>query len=409
VLICLEERFRPPYLARPWRRDLLCVGMLAVLAALLLPVYNAGGDRYISDVAGVLVSPYLLVSLGFLLALRQGALDLSVWAVMAAAGLAAAGLIQAGFSPGWAMLAAVALGAGIGAVQGALVAGLRLPAGLVTLLMAVLIVWACGRLVAGREVSVPDSTFDQWHLRGTAAQEVHSATGEVRQELVRTDLPMIYTWIALVVGLYTATMLVLMLVDMRQVARARLHGRRALPPRVRPRLFAVLCASGALAAAGGAVWLLAVGRTPVPTRIVGDLRVCAAAVLAGGLFLGGRSRTLIAGILLPPALLVATAWQQNVLPSLLGGYDAHVLLLVGMAATVQAIWALASNPTQPRQSGLLLAATAGAGGVLLTAGTAWAPYPAWLVLGGLGIALWAAGVALAAGAEAMRAMRGAQP
>ncbi|HAU36877.1 MAG TPA: hypothetical protein DCX07_04085, partial [Phycisphaerales bacterium] len=107
----MEDKLAPADLVRPWARDLACIALLAALSAVLLPTWQADGDFYRSNVVGVMLSPCLPAALGMLLALRCGAIDLSVWGVMGVGGLVAAGLIRAGVPA--AMAFAAAGGAGL--------------------------------------------------------------------------------------------------------------------------------------------------------------------------------------------------------------------------------------------------------------------------------------------------------
>jgi hypothetical protein len=105
--------------------------------------------------------------------------------------------------------------------------------------------------------------------------------------------------------------------------------RRALPW--------ALVASGTLAGWGGALSLLDLGRAGVPNHPVGDLRVPAAALLAGAWYLQSSHRRVLTGVLLPPAMLLATAfvpaWDLS-----RWGYQLQLLVLMGLTLLVQLGW-----------------------------------------------------------------------
>jgi len=334
------------------------MGLLVLLAGMLLPVWGLDAQRYESNVTGEMVSAYLPVALAMMLALRCGALDLSAWSVMGLGGLVAAGLINAGVPVWLAFVAAGAAGLGVGLVNGLLVSAARLPSIVVTLLVALAIVYAADHVIPGRSVAIPDGTFDDWHLTRAVA------AGEDGQAHI-VAFPLLVTRMLLSAGAYAATMLLLVGGDLLRMARRAVPGERRLLDSRRWQLFAALCASGLLAGLGGAIWLLDAGKAPLPTRCVDDLRPLAAAILAGGLLLGGRSRTLLAGICLPPALLVATIWRQEVWPLQINGYDLNLVLLMAMTLAAHASLSAAVGLGRRRWT---LAAVMTVMGVLLAAG-----------------------------------------
>jgi len=118
----------------------------------------------------------------------------------------------------------------------------------------------------------------------------------------------------------------------------------------RRRLAAALCASSALAACGGVVWLLATHRTPVPHRLVDDLRIPAAAILAGGMYLAGPNRSLLAVALLPMAVVVAALWTEQFAPLEVGGWWFQAAV---PAAVAQVAFVAADRGCRPRRSGRL--------------------------------------------------------
>ena len=392
-----EQRFRPPILGNAWARDLLGLGLLMALMLVLLPISTSPG-RYPSHLAGQLLSTYLLVALGFTLALRRGAIDLSVWALSGMGGVAAAMAIHAGVAPLWAMAAGIGLGLLVGAFNGLTVALVRLPsiavslamaagtgwlvawvaipagmkplwavlaavgAGLlagainallvrsrhlpsfiVTLVVAFVAVWGAQKITHGwaaaapprgeflkdRAIHVPSSVFDAWHFSSQVAEEEGGKAPGAAQggEAAQTPwLPLSLTRMVLVAGVYILTMVVLMVAS--NAAKRGVNVSEAW------QLFAALCASGALAAAGGTFWMLDQSSAPIPTRPVDDLRVPVAAVLAGAALFGGRGRTLLAMICLPSALMLATLWRQEAWDFYFYGYELQMILLLGMILMV---------------------------------------------------------------------------
>jgi len=341
-LFTLEEKLRPPFLVDPWPRDVAGVGFGLALGAMLGAAWNVGQQRYLTDVVGQMASFYLLVSLGFLLVLRCGGVDLSVWVLAGLGGIVAAALIQAGLPAVLAFAAAVGLGASAGAVNGVLTIGLRVPSPIVTFATAGALWWALGAIGGTADRALSESSMSYWGLWPA--------------------FPPLVTRMLFVAAVYAVVMLVLLAAD----ASPKL--RRGLTPSAR--LFWALCASGALASLAGASWLIDHNVAPVPSRPIGDLRIVTAAILAGGAFFGGRGRTMLAGVCLPGALLLTTIWRQEVGILPLGGYQLQVLLLGGMCIVVQVAMAGAIASRRPAR----LVAVAGAAlatlGVLLVARSA---------------------------------------
>ena len=300
-MFCLEEKLCPKLLAVSHARDAFGIFLPAVLLGILLCADGAGWRMDALDVAERVASLYLLAAMGFLLALRCGAIDLSVWANAAMGGLVAATLINAGFSPWLAFGAGAGAGLLAGAVNGALVAGIGLPSVVVTAVVAVALLFLMRSF--GGPVVIADQAFDGW--------------------LVTPRAPLVTVRILFVGTVYLLTMLVLMLGGVLRTDRTEIHHRRSL--------LTALSASGALAGLAGACWLIDHSRAPVLTRPVGDLRIPVAAVLAGGAFLAGPGRLLLAGAILPVALLTAGLWRQQVWDLQFKGFSLQLILLAGCA------------------------------------------------------------------------------
>jgi ribose/xylose/arabinose/galactoside ABC-type transport system permease subunit len=306
--LVLEDMLRPPEPADPWSRDVLSVALLLILAAVLIPAWDIGPANFQHTVVGNMASFLLLPTLGFLLALRCGAIDLSVWVNAGLGGVVAAVLIARGVSAPLAFAAGGGVGLAAGCLNGLLVAGAGIPSVAATLAVAAGTVWALGAVLPARSVAIPDLTFEGW--------------------LAGHPSPMLAARVLTVAVLYLGALALVMVLDVA-VWRGVQFGRRVS-------VFAALAASGALSALGGACWLIDSGRAPVPTRVVDDLRVPAAAVLAGALFLGRRGREVLAAMSLPAALLLATIWRQEAwsLPAPGHGYALQLLVLAGMTVVV---------------------------------------------------------------------------
>ena len=365
-MFCLEDKLRPPAHANPAGRDVFCLLLLVGLAVSMLG--GRGGDN-ISWVglANHATSVHLLPALGFLLALRCGAIDLSVWVSWGLAGVVAASLIKAGLSPGWAFAAGLAAGLAMGAVNAVCVAVARLPSIAVTPAVACLVMLGLHALVGTdpREIEVPFDVFGRW----ADALGFHHPT--MRRAIVGT--------------VHIAALLTLLL-------SGRL-GRR-LRPSSRLLTGIALCASGALAATAGLCWLLDHARAPVPTRLVDDLRVPVAAVVAGGAFLSGPGRTALAAAWLPMVLVVVTVWLQEVWQVEASGYWLQLLLLGGMVLVSHMAGGEAMAARRGRGGMAMAAAVLTAMGIVTLGGSAGVARGTVMVFRITAMGLWLAGAVL---------------
>jgi len=315
-------------------RHWLGLVLIGVLSVMLLPAWGLDASFFSVDASGQhaeagdtfartlgqLASFHLLVAMAFWVALRRGAVDLSVWAVSGLGGLVSASLINAGLPVGSALALAVGAGLAVGAVNGLVTAWTRLSSPAFTLIVAAVIVAAAGLLCSERALRVPDDTFSAI----VPADEPDADPG--RAARAATPLSSRKLRMLLVAVVYSAGMVVLLCWGM---ASRRRHW--SAPDRAGT--FAAMAASGALSAAAGAFWLVDHGSAPLPTRLVGDLRVPAAAILAGGMLWLGPGRTLLSGLFLPVSVLLATAWRQEVTavaPLRGSGYAGQLLLLTAM-------------------------------------------------------------------------------
>ncbi len=352
----LEERLRPTAHALPVGREILGIVIIVLLAARLLPGWVADWNTtWFNDDMGQMARPYLLPALAMLLALRQGAIDLSVWMCFALGNLVAAWGVNAGL-PAW---SALALGSAAGLVPGAasalLVSRLRVPAPIVTLVVAVALLFVMQGTFK-QTIRVGDDAFINWHLlRETAASAAADSDGAPVEWI---NAPLGATRTLLSAGVLSFVLVALLGLNMR--AREEDGGDR------RKKLFAALLAGGALSAAGGAIWTLGNMHAPVPHAIVGDLTIPAAALLAGAAFYVHGGGTLLAGILLPPAMLLSIIWRDV---WFLGyeGWDMQVLLLIGMVLVLHLAAGRALRPIIRLRWAYTLAALAALAGLLVMA------------------------------------------
>ena len=431
-MVSPEDKLGPPRGGESLPRDMLTIAVVTGLAV-VLPV---GWPIQFNTVL-----PWnLLPALGLMLALRRGAIDLSVWAAAGLGGLAAAGAMNAGYSPIWVLAAAMGAGLAVGAVNAALVAGVRVPSVIVTAVVGLAVVWGAGQFTHGRSVAIAESAYDGWHLTRTVTvpgDEVgptedagdampattRAATRAAVPATMRAAVPATMraatraavpakpqaageeaageeaavqeVWLplratrAMVVGLiYSVVVVVLVGMLPVEVRRTKRDGRWGL--------VAALCASGLLAGAGGMCWLLDHPMSaPVPTRLVDGLQVPTAVVLAGTLFLG-RWRTTLAVFCLPVAMLLSAAWRQQVWDLYFAGYSLQLGLLAVLVVGVHACFACASTgwPLGRWLGGLGTAAAVG--GILLVAAAAgYGTHQVRHRFHVAGLVVWLAGIAAA--------------
>jgi rhamnose transport system permease protein len=400
-------------LARAWPRDLVWLLLLASLAAALAPFLRvdwaglfgapAGGheafrqgrayDELLSGVTRKMASFYLPMALGWLLCLRCGAIDLSVWVVSSLSGVVAARCILAQAPPWEGMALGVLVGAAVGALNGLLTAVARIPSIIATFLTGLAILFAMQWVQPDRQVVVPDRTFDQWHLPvptapGLAAPGAQVGSPTEVPSAEEESQPLFVTQMLLALAAYSLVMIVLLTMDWFRP--------KAWGPGSRRKLWFSMVASGALAAVGGGLWLLDHGKAPVSTRLVDDFTVPVAALLAGGTFLGGRGRTLLAAVFLPGALLLTNLWREDVWLFQWHAYPLQVALLVCLVLLVQAAGSDFTAGKRAYRAGPLASAVlAAAGIVLLAVGAAIRPDTGrWIQSAGLAIWALAAGVLL---------------
>lgn len=308
--------------------------LLAGLAIVLLPLAGvdpgavAQGDadefQYVfRSLIGPMASIYLLMALGFLLCLRVGAVDQGMWAVSSLGGWAAASLINRGLAPSAAIIGGAIVGSAIGLIHGAVTCMFRLPSALVTLVSAGVIVLVMSMQGTDR-VTVSGKVFEGWHMTVVVDQQQEADDEDAPPATVRVEhsQPLYVTRMMLVIAIYSVVLGAMMLGEMIAPGWALAY-RRGL-------LAAALVVSGALSGAAGGLWLLDHNAAPMASRPIDNLLPVSAAVLAGGLMLAGKGRSLLAGVLLPFAMLLATIWQANILHIQRFGYSLQTLMLIVM-------------------------------------------------------------------------------
>jgi hypothetical protein len=367
TLPTLEEKLAPRDDGLAPQRDVPVVGLLVLLALVLVPGW--AGREYTRR---MLLSSEMLLALAFLLALRWGAVDLSVWMVSDLAAALATWLLGHGYPADVAIAASLLTGAAVGALNGLVVARLRGPAPLVTLVTAVVVMFGLRAAVGHGGLSLPDANAPRL--------------------LTPFDPTMSAALLA-----YVLVLLVLMVLSVSRVGRD--IGRRW-------GLALALTASGLVSAAGGICWLVDHSSAPVASVPIGELRVPAAAVLAGGALLAGPRRAVLSVLCLLPALLVATVWRQQAAAAWAGGYFLHVGGLLVMAVGCHVMLKSALTPSA-RWTAWLWALMA-VGGLLLVALTARSDVPGertLLAAAGGGVFL----AAVAGGAASRVASRKSSP
>lgn len=361
------EPISPP---QPGRHvELYVAALLAVVGAPLIVGSTLSGilggwtcsqAAYVFDLVDLMLSRWLLPALGLVLVLRCRSVDLSVWMGFALGSAVGAAVVGAGGHPVAALAAVVATGLALGLLNAAAVTLARVPALVATALSALACYGVAWLLTGGQALNVSPEGLAIWSGPNWPTR--------------------------LTAGLYVATMLTA-LVLIRLSHRAGLSRRSALA--------AAMVGSGVLSALGGLCWLARSGQAPAPTWRLIDLSVIAAAVLAGAVVFRGPGRSLLAGVLLPPAMLVATVWQFQVwdvpdCPVAVSG-----LALTGMVLAAQ--WAFVRSAGAGAVRHLLCPALA-AGGIAVVAVSV-LPLPlgrhSAAILGAAGAAVWLAGSACA--------------
>jgi D-xylose transport system permease protein len=298
--------------------SLQTLGMLGALAAIVLIFSIATQGTFLSPRNLSLLSRQMAVTgmlaTGMVLVMVAGQIDLSVGAVAGLCGAVAAMLcVQAGFGVGTAFLAALLLGALLGAAQGVLVARLEMPSFIVTLGGMLVFQGALLGLTKGVSV-VPPAGFlalgqDYLSTGGTwaLALAVAAAALWMRRRAWKSALAIAAASLGLALlfnayeGLPLPVVLMLCLALLFWwIARHTPFGRHlyaiggnrdaafyaGIP--IGSRIIAAFTLMGAVAAAAGLVLCARVGAASSDAGRMLELDAIAAAVIGGTSLLGGR-------------------------------------------------------------------------------------------------------------------------
>jgi rhamnose transport system permease protein len=270
---------------RRHRREMsvaLALGTLCGVLAAVRPAYFAGGNLIDMFLASL---PVLVIAAGMTIVMLAGEIDISVGSAFAVSAVAAGVLAKAGLPTPIVFLLICGLGAALGALNGALVAYLRLPSIVVSLAM----------MIALRDAL-------RWSTQGAWVQE----------------LPPGFQWMGLSQGAYplAAGALVAVLIaavgwGLRYTAAGRfLYATGSSPDAARlagidtslVKLSAFACL-GALTGLAAIVNAMRFNQIPANTGLGLELKVIAAVVVGGTAITGGRGT--LTGTVLGVALLGA--------------------------------------------------------------------------------------------------------
>jgi len=334
--------------------------LMVLLAALLVPPWAQAGTLRQPDMVRQILSPWVLPALGLALVMRHGGIDLSVWVVFTLGAIVSARLTGNGAHPLAVLAAVLAVGVAFGIVHALGTARLRLPSWAVTLATAAAGMWLGSRLSGGEVLTLSREDLTRWPA--------------TENELYFTG--------AFILG---TIVLVLNVSTIRHVRHAG-SGSGSLS--------AAMIASGALSALGGLCWLLKDGRTPMPGHLVADLRVLAAAVLAGAASLRNGGRSALVCMLVPFTFMLATIWWEWVWPTQDWPVDLNLVALTVMAFVPQ--WAYVRALRRPGWVAKLWPTLAALGLLSLAASAAPRAAERDVPRTALGVGLWLLGSGVAA-------------
>jgi rhamnose transport system permease protein len=260
----------------------IAIAALTGLLAIAAPGYFAGenlSDLFLANI------PVLVVALGMALVILTGQIDISVGSVFAICSVAAGVLAKSGLPAPAAAVGACLIGAGLGAVNGALVAYIGIPSIVVTL----------ASMVALRDAL-------RWQTQGAWVQ----------------DLPPNFQWFGLTQAAYPTvtflTVAVLVLLfgwGLRNVAAGRaiyatgsnIEGARLAGIDTSLVVFSVFVVTGVLTGLAAVVNSVRFNQIPSNTGLGLEMKVIAAVIVGGASITGGVGT--IAGTVLGVILLGA--------------------------------------------------------------------------------------------------------
>jgi len=276
---------------RHYARELSVAGALALLLLILAVVSPKFFDGANLRAAIVSDAPVIVAALGMTIVILARHIDISIGSQFSMCGMIAGALAKQGLPAGVVALATLAAGALFGSINGALVAGMRLPSIVATL--ATMVTWreALGWITEGQAVqNLPESFL--WPGLGRP-------TGQALIVLLSLALLAVFAW-----GLRSLPVGRAVYAVGSDVEAARLAG-------IRPRavVFGVFVLMGVLAALSAVLTAIQF-RNVLPGEGSGlEMKVIAACVVGGVAISGGRGRVLgaFAGVLflgaIGPALL----------------------------------------------------------------------------------------------------------
>ncbi len=325
-------------------------------------------------------SAVLVISMAWVISLSCGAVDLSIFAVAALGGVVSATLINCGLPPGISLGAGALAGAVIGSINGLLVRWVPVWSFIITGAVGLVLMLGMLLVVGDRAVQIPVDAFES--LLISAEIPIPVLEGDAQDTVVRRiGVPLGVTRRLIVAAIYIA---VIVLLSNARADRSRLATHTKI---------IALCASGALAGAGGSLWLIDYGSAPVLTRPVGDLLPVATAILAGAGFYRSQKRGALAMVVLVGALVGATFFQQKVWVYPLAGWNLQLVLLIAMVLVSQSAIFQASQKASGGTFGRWLSAAGTCGGLLVTCLSATFPGSLRVVIFRAGIILWLIGAA----------------
>ena len=165
----------------PWRRwfeplEAYVVMLWVLLACALTPAWVQSDG---SDVARQMLNPWTVVAVGLALVLREGGVDLSVWAVFTLAAVVAARLAEAAANPLWILTVVICVGVAFGLVHAALTL-LKAPSWVVTPITATGAMVLTGYLACGQVLDVDKDQLARWPGAVLGAQRRADTHARVR-------------------------------------------------------------------------------------------------------------------------------------------------------------------------------------------------------------------------------------
>lgn len=307
----LRKRFHFDY---PWITAAIALVVLVIPLSIANPAFLSA-----SNIMGILrqAAVYVIMGLGMSFVMMTGGVDLSQGSLLALVGVVAATIVQTtGFIP-LAILAAVLVGAAVGAVNGTIISCLRIPPFIMTLSTMYLCRGVTLVITQATPVTITNGGF-KWIGAGT---------------LLGLPVPVYIFVIAAIVGQfilsYTATGRFVLAVGSNREA-ARLSGIKTKWNECK-----VYIISGIMVAIAGIVYVARLGAAQATAGQTYEMEAVAASVLGGTSVLGGEGS--IVGTVLG-AIVVAIVRNAMVLLEISTYYQQVVtgaVILIAVIIDVQ--------------------------------------------------------------------------